>query len=79
MKAFFLGSSFGKILVQLSGAVVAGGAVCTLVHFGLVGADQSIQSTLAVMSGGLTAGFAVSAIKRWQKRRQDHLGNDPTE
>lgn len=69
--SLFDSASVAEILVQLSGAVVAGGIVCAVVHFALVGAEEATQATLAVLAGGLTAGFATTAIKKWWRQSVD--------
>lgn len=67
----FNSASVAETLVQLSGAVVAGGVVCAVVHFALVGAEETTQATAALVAGGLTAGFATTAIKKWWRHSVD--------
>ena len=72
-------TKFGDTLVQLTGAVFAGGAVCAIVHFAFVGTDVAIQSTMAVMLGGLTAGIASNAIEQRQRRLKRDSTNQSSE
>jgi hypothetical protein len=72
-------TKIGDMLVQLTGAVFAGGFVCAIVHFAFVGTDVAIQSTMAVMLGGLTAGIVSNAIEQRQKRMKRDSANQTSE